>query len=209
MLQAALELSLRRPDLAFRNPEKLERGWKLQRWERGRFIEFFGADLVVLQGSEIAERIDAYWRWRAPQTMSGEKPQRGSESYDFRRVDLPRHLLEAETVGVIYDEVEGLTFLVEFGLVEAVFEDPGLLADRQHRRAVLGYLNDESVSPLAFRRLARRNNENASRVFQRLLNKLTFSWQRDGEAMMRRRKAAFFARPVLPRVTPLLDTARI
>jgi len=109
---------------------------------------------------------------------------------------------------VIYDEVEGLTFLVEFGLVAAVFDDPGLLADREHRRAVLGYLNDESVSPLSFRRLARQNNENASRVFQRLLNKPAFSWQRDGESLMRRRKAAFFAEPALPRVTPLLDRAR-
>ena len=38
--------------------------------------------------------------------------------------------------------------------------------------------------------------------------KATFSWQRDGESLMRRRKAAFFAEPALPRVTPLLDRAR-
>ena len=122
--------------------------------------------------------------------------------HNIPRFELPDHLLEAETVAVIYDEVEGQTFLAEYGLIEAAFDDPVLLADRDHRRAVVGYLNDDSISPLPFRRLGQRQPENASRVFQRLLKKPTFSWERDGESLIRRRKGSFFDKPVLPSVTP-------
>lgn len=103
---------------------------------------------------------------------------------------------------MIYDEEEGLTFLAEFGLVEEVFEDPRLLASREHRSVVVGYLNDDSVSPLPFRRLAQRDPAKASEVFRRLLKKPSFCWERDGEQLMRRRKASFLTRPVLPHVTP-------
>ena len=202
VLQTVAQLSLRRPDLVFRNPEKLKQGWELQKWERGRFIEFFGTDLVVFRGSELADRFDAYWQWRARQTVNGKRPQRSSQSHNVLTFELSDGLLQAETVALIYDEVEGLRFLAEFGLVEAVFDDPGLLADRDHRRAVLGYLNDDTVSPLPFRRLAQRNTEIASRVFQSLLKKPTFSWERDGERLLRRRKPGFFDGPVLPHVTP-------
>lgn len=200
ILEVAAKLSLERPGLVFRNPEKLAQGWKLQRLDRERFIEWFGADLVVLDRTELADRLDAYWHWRVRQTADGELPE-GSPR-DAPRLELPEHLLEAETVGLIHDEEEGLTFLAEFGRVEEVFEDPRLLADRDHRWAVLGYLNDDSVSPLPFRRLAQRDPAKASEVFRRLLKKPNFCWERDGEQLMRRRKASFFARPVLPRVSP-------
>jgi hypothetical protein len=201
MLETAAKMSLKHPRLVFRNPEKLAQGWELQRWERERFIEWFGSDLVVLDGSELAGRMEAYWQWRLrQQIVDGERregPPQGEP-----RFDLPEGLCDAETVGVVYDEEEGLTFLAEFGLVQEVFEDPRLLADRDHRRAVVGYLNDVSVSPLPFRRLARRDRAKASEVFCRLLKRPDFSWERDGEQLMRHRKPSFFARPALPHVTP-------
>jgi len=42
----------------------------------------------------------------------------------------------------------------------------------------------------------------ANRVFQQLLKRPGFSWQRDGEAL-RRPKPRFFDRPTLPCVTPV------
>jgi hypothetical protein len=56
----ASDLALHHPALVFRNPEKLAQGWELQREERRRFIEFFGADLVVVPGSQTAERMRAF-----------------------------------------------------------------------------------------------------------------------------------------------------
>ncbi len=81
--------------------------------------------------------------------------------------------------------------------------NPRLAGDRRHRQAVLGYLKEPSISPLPLRRLAERDPERASQVFQRVLRQPGFSWGRDGEALLRRHKAGYFEQPVLPSITPL------
>jgi hypothetical protein len=115
---------------------------------------------------------------------------------------LPPELCEAETVGVIYDEIEGLNFFLSFGLLEAAFADPELAAGRRHRQAVVGHLKDPSVSPLALRRLAERDPERASRVFQRALKQPSFLWERDGEALLRRHKTSYFMRHEPGKIEP-------
>ena len=57
---------------------------------------------------------------------------------------------------------------------------------------ILAVLQDESVSPLAIRRLVQRHPEGADPVFRTLLRKPGFSWERDGEELLRRRKKTFF-----------------
>jgi len=42
--RAAMEAATRRPELVFRNPEKVQRGWEQMRQDRAAFVEFFGAD---------------------------------------------------------------------------------------------------------------------------------------------------------------------
>jgi hypothetical protein len=108
-----------------------------------------------------------------------------------------------DTVGVGYDEVEGNYFWAEFGLVQTTFADPARAARRRHREAVLDYLEDPTISPLAFRRLAEPDPARASRVFRRVLRRPAFSWERDGEALLRRYKASWFEQPPLPSVTPI------
>ncbi len=58
---------------------------------------------------------------------------------------------------------------------------------------------------MPLRRLAARDPDRASRVFQQVLRQRDFSWERDGEALLRRYKASYFDQPVLPSVTPLSD----
>ncbi len=208
----AAELAARHPALVFRNPEKLARAWELQREERRHFIAFFGSDLVVLPGRELGARMRAYARFRMHDVRDAEgksAAEHARETYglappvlDF---GLPAEWGEAETVGVIYDEVEGLNFFLSFGLVEEAFANPELAADRRHRQAVLGSLKDPSLSPLPLRRLAERDPERASRVFQRALKQPDFLWERDGEALLRRHKTSYFERPALPSITPLSD----
>jgi hypothetical protein len=72
---------------------------------------------------------------------------------------------------------------------------------------VRGYLNDDSVSPLPFRRLAARDPQKAGRVFQLLLKRPGFSWEADGETLLRRHKAAHFVNPPLPRFSPAGELA--
>ncbi len=110
---------------------------------------------------------------------------------------------EPETFGAIYDEVEGLGFFAKFGLVAEAFANPELATRQPYRRTIHGYLRDGSVSPSPFRRLADQDPGNASRVFQLLLKRPSFFWEADGEALLRRRKAAFFDNPPLPSIIPV------
>jgi hypothetical protein len=210
--QMAVELSTRFPEMVFRNPEKLARAWELQREERQCFIDFFGADLVVLPGHEVEERMRAYHRYRAYEARDAEGKtvlERAQEVHGMTPpeidVSLPPEFATAETVGIIYDEVEGLNLYIDFGLLEETFANPALAADRTHREAVLWHLRDASGSPLPLRRLAARAPERASQVFQRVLKNRDFSWERDGEALLRRYKAEFFAQPLLPSVMPVSE----
>ncbi|MGH8900467.1 MAG: hypothetical protein ACRDYA_01990 [Egibacteraceae bacterium] len=198
----AAEFSTQRPALVFRNPEKLRGGWEIHRKYRARFIEFFGADLVVLPGAQVAEQMRAYWEHCIRRITDERGDRAGGPMPVAPDLQLPPNLIEAATVGVIYDEVDGLNFYAEFGLVAEAFANPELIKG-PYRRRVRSYLNDDSVSPLPFRRLAEQDTAKASRLFQLLLKRPSFSWEADGEALLRRRKPAFFDRPALPGITPL------
>lgn len=210
--QMAVELSSQFPAMVFRNPEKLAQAWELQREERRHFIDFFGSDLVVLSGREMVERMRAYDHYRAYEAKDAEGKtvaERTREAHGAEPPGLdfpwPDDFAAAESIGMIYDEQEGLTFLMDFGTVEQTFANPDLAVDRRCRTAVLDYLKEETISPMVFRRLAERDPERASQVFQRVLKQPNFSWERDGEALLRKHKAEFFEQPALPSVMPISD----
>jgi hypothetical protein len=215
-IAVAQRLALQRPSLAFRNPQKLEQAWELQRQERQDFISFFGSDLVIIPGRELQERLEAYHHFRMYDLRDeqGRSPaERAEEQYgavpEMPQMELDADLIESETIGVIFDEVEGLNFFPDFGMVEETFATPQLALDEHHREAVLGYLESPRISPLPLRRLAERNPEHASRVFRQVLQQPDFAWERDGEALLRRYKASYFERPSLPGVVPVSEsTAR-
>lgn len=116
---------------------------------------------------------------------------------------------------MVYDEVEGLNYYRDFGRLDALFADPTLAADRTSLAQLREYLNDESVSPLAIRRLAQRHPDGADPVFRALLGKPGFSWSRDGEKLLHRHKKPFVDREPVPsisvvgeRLADLLRTTR-
>ena len=118
-------------------------------------------------------------------------------------MELPPEVVESETVAFVYDEDDGLNFYAEFGLVEEAFADPDLVRRRRYREQVLSYLHEDSVAPMALRRLADRDPDKATALFRRLLKRPRFDWARDGEELLRSAKADHFARPRLPTVTPI------
>jgi hypothetical protein len=203
-VRLALEMSLRKPKAAFRNPEKLARAWELQREERQRFIRFFGADLVVVPGNQAQRRLDEYNAFSREEILR-EQPGavRRASSTPAPVMELPPEWVESETVAFIYDEDDGLEFLAEFGLVEEAFADPDLVRRRRHREQVLSYLHDDSVSPMVLRRLADRDPDKASVLFRRMLKRPRFDWVLDGEKLLRSAKPEHFSRPRLPAVTPV------
>jgi hypothetical protein len=189
ILKVAAEAALEHPELAFRNPERLARAWELQAAERDAFIDHFGDDIVMLPLDDAAARL------------AGFSAQRYGIDAMARIVDSAP--LRAETVGLIYDETDGLGVYFDLHLVEEAFADPERTRKRLHREALRGYLTDESLSPVPLIRMAERDHAAADRVFRRLLGKPRFSWSSDGEALLRTHKPAWYAGPPQPRVAVL------
>jgi hypothetical protein len=207
VLQVAAELAAKHPRLVFRNPGKVTQGWELTRKQRAMFIEFFDSDLIVVPGTEVASRMNGFLTWHTRRMLEEADPAAGSPDADVAArtpaFSVPDDLASAPTVALAYDETEGLMFLANFALVREAFENPGLAADSEHRQAVLGYLKDDSISALPFRRLAGADTARASQLFRHLLDKPGFSWERDGEALLRKHKPWCFGTKPLPPVTPL------
>ncbi|MGW2430950.1 hypothetical protein [Streptomyces sp. NPDC001640] len=208
LAQLAVQTLATHPQVLRRNPEMLRKAWQMQAEARADFIEVFGTDILVLDPGEATARMREYHRHRQDKALAelddetAAKAARGGPSLD-ELSSIPEEFHGADTVAVIYDEIEGLCYYADFGHLDALFADPALTRDRAHLSRLREYLNDESVAPMVIRRLVQRHPENADAVFQALLRKPTFAWERDGETLLRRRKAKHFAHEPLPSVTPV------
>jgi hypothetical protein len=204
LYETAAEMAKEHPQLAFRNPDRLRLAWELQQKDRDRFVRFFGTDMVVLPGAQLPGRMEDYLAFSRDEALA-ELAARGEAAEHPERSphhDWPAELVRG-TVAVIYDEAEGLGYFAGFADFEQAFSDPSVLGQHRYRQRVLDYLDDDSVSPLVFRRLAERDPDRASVVMRTVLGRSTFDWCRDGESLMRERKASFFERPPLPCVLPV------
>ncbi|GAA4065315.1 hypothetical protein [Nonomuraea soli] len=190
---AAAHAAMANPALVFRNPEALARARELQVEQRRCFVSYFGTDLFVVHGSEVAERLRGYLVYQA-ERLGGRPPG---------EVPLPAHVTGAASVALIFDEADGLAYYADFAILEEIFADPRLLMKPRYREVLSGYLRGDAVSPVPLRRLAERDPDKASAVFARLLNRKGFQWERSGEALLRSHKPGYFAAPRLPSVTPL------
>ncbi len=114
---------------------------------------------------------------------------------------MPEELLDADSVALIYDEVEGLGYYRDFGRLDALFADPTQARDRADLAQLRAYLDDESIPPLVIRRLVERHPDGADQIFRTLLRKPGFTWSRDGEKLLRREKKPYFDREPVPSVS--------
>ena len=206
--RAALEAATRRPELVFRNPEKVEHGWKQMREDRAAFVEFFGGDELVLPPAEAEERLNAYYRHRQEAALARRlaRPRPPNlPGLDVPVFEFPPGLADADTVGIIYDFTDGLNFYAEYGMLHDLFGDPALAADKRYADALRGYLRSETIAPLPLQRLAAAHPDTVDAVFRKILRRRDFTWAEHGEALMRRRKAWYYRREPRPGVTVIGD----
>jgi hypothetical protein len=200
--QAALELATKLPELVYRNPRNIEQGWKQMRQDRAAFMEFFGSDEVVLSPAEAEEQINAHYRrWQEAamaRTPAARRSRRNLPGVNRPAFEFPAELADADTVGMIYDETDGLNFYNDYGMLQDLFADPALAADRRYADVLMGYLRAETIGPLPFRRLAAAHPDTADAVFRKALRQPKFTWAENGEPLMRRRKAWYFEREPRP-----------
>ncbi|MGW1144754.1 hypothetical protein ACWD6I_06780 [Streptomyces sp. NPDC002454] len=207
--QAALELATSQPSLVFRNPAKIEQGWQQMREDRAAFIEFCDGDELILPPAEAGSLLNAYYRHRqeAAASQQGGARARGRRitGLDLPFFELPRELAAADTVGVIYDQVDGLNFYADYGMLRDLFADPALTGRRRHQDLLRTYLREESITPLPIRRLAAAHPRTADAVFRRLLRKPDFAWSEHGEALLHRRKPWYYESEPRPGVSVIGD----
>ena len=202
--QAALALATKQPELVYRNPEKIEQAWTQMREDRAAFVEFFGGDELVLSPGEAEERLNAYYRHRQEAALARQPAHRRPQNLpgvDVPAFGLPPELADAGTIGIIYDETDGLIFYNEYGMLRALFADPALAADKQYTDVLRGYLRSETIGPLPFRRLAAAHPDTADAVFRKVLRKPNFTWAEHGEALMRRRKPWYYEHEPRPGIS--------
>ncbi|MDT5141770.1 MAG: hypothetical protein QOI79_1107, partial [Mycobacterium sp.] len=197
--RTACEMAMRHPKWAFRNPDKLARARQQQSAEHDRFVQFFGADFVVIPGAQLTERMRSFYTFCRDQVVaelaaSGKRPKHPP----FHGPDYPSDLVASDSVAVTHDEVDGLGLYAEFGMVEEAFADPSLLRHPDYRRRVRDYLDDPTISPVLFVRMAARDPERTNQVFRKLLGRKHFDWTIGGEKLMRQRKPDYFDQPRLP-----------
>ncbi|MGH3197908.1 MAG: hypothetical protein ACRDOH_09740 [Streptosporangiaceae bacterium] len=204
--QVALELATEQPELVYRNPEKIEQAWKQMRADRAAFVEFFGGDELVLPPAEATERLNAYYRRRQEAALAGRPARRRPRNLpgvDVPAFEFPPEFADAGTIGVIYDETDGLNFYDEYGMLRDLFADPALAAAKRYADVLRGYLQSETVGPLPLRRLAAAHPDTVDAVFRKILRKPDFTWAEHGEALLRRRKPWYYEREPRPDISVL------
>ena len=198
MLVIAAQQSLRHPEAAFRNPAKLAQARDLLTVHHQAFVDLFGDDLIVVPGPGVVARVEEFHRHLAVQAGSD------GEDTSLPALDFPDEVLDDDGVAIHFAEGEGLSFYPGYGLLEELFRNPALLARRRCRETLSGFLRDPEVSPEPLRRLAARDPDKAGQVFSRLLKrKGGFSWEADGEQLLRQHKPGYFDGSVLPRTVVL------
>jgi len=118
-----------------------------------------------------------------------------------RAFEFPADLAEADTIGIIYDETDGLNFYPDYGMLRDLFADPALAADKRYADVLRGYLRSETIAPLPLQRLAAAHPDTADALFRKILRRRDFTWAEHGEALMRRRKAWYYRREPRPGVS--------
>jgi hypothetical protein len=183
MARRALATLTTSPAVAFRNPVLAERGWDRQREMRARFVEFFGGDEVILPPGDAVERIEECFR----------------EDRDTR-FQLPGEAERCSTIGLIFDERDGLVCCADFGILRDLFANPALAADAAYAEALAACLRSDSVTPAPLERLARAYPRHTDEVFRTVLERPGFRWEADGEGLLRERKPWYYATEPQPSV---------
>jgi hypothetical protein len=201
----AIDLATREPDLVFRNQEKAKQGWVYMRRDREEFVAFFGSDELVLPTLEAEGRLNAYYKMRRDSALAARGRHRAvSETGDTTFV-MPEGFFEFDTVGIIYDELDGFVVVPEYGMLRAMFADPSLAADPQHANVLRAYLREDSIPPLPLRRMAAAYPDGVDAVFRRVLGNRAFTWRQNGDTLLKKRKPGYYETERAPGVAVLSD----
>jgi hypothetical protein len=201
----AIDLATREPELVFRNQDKATQGWAYMRRDREEFVAFFGGDELVLPTLEAEGRLNAYYKMRRDSALAARGRHRAVSDAGETTFVMPEGFFEFDTVGIIYDEVDGFVVVPEYGMLRELFVDPALAADPRYANVLRAYLREDSIPPLPLRRLAAAFPDNVDAVFRRVLGNRNFSWSQNGSGLLQKRKPGYHRAEPTPGVAVLSD----
>ena len=206
----ALALATEHPELVFRNPAKIDEGWEVMRLNRAEFIDFFGTDELILPPAEAEERLNAQLRAHQEAAVARSRPSGQASPAPLPGVDAPGYNLVDElggfdTVGIIFDEVDGFNFYPDYGMLRDLFADPARASRKEYADLLRTYLREETIAPLPLRRLAAAYPETVDTVFRKVLRQRNFTWSEHGDALLRKRKPWYYEREPQPGVSVIGD----
>ncbi|HEX4093400.1 MAG TPA: hypothetical protein VHZ33_32170, partial [Trebonia sp.] len=118
---------------------------------------------------------------------------------------MPEGFFEFDTVGIIYDELDGFVVVPEYGMLRALFADPALAEDREHANVLRAYLREDTIPPLPLRRMAAAFPDHVDPVFRRVLGNRSFQWTANGPGLLKKRKPGYYESDPTPGVAVLSD----
>lgn len=201
----AFDLASHAPKIAFTSEDIRERSWIAMRKDRERFIEFFGADEVILKTREVAERVNDFRAQAKEAALAAGEDIPATYMAPF---ELPGNFGWTQTLGVIYDETDGIGFVADYAKIGDLFANPGLASSKEHAKLLHGYLKTEAISPTPLRRLAAAHPDTADEVFRKVLKKANFTWAKDGEALLRKHKPQYFEKTPRPTLAVVSNRLR-
>ena len=199
ILKRVAQLQMKHPQFAFRdNEERIRRGFELQKKDRGLFIEYFGSDEVLTEGRKLPELAAAFMNYRLSKI---EKPL--PEGYKPPEMNFPKGLLKSEDVGIVFDELSGQHYLVNYGLMFNIFQSPDDLKIQRYKKNILTYLEDQTISPYVLKKLFFKYPQNAEFIIQKILDRAEFSLEKDFDSLMDEFKPSFKGKRIYPYILPM------
>ena len=199
ILKRVANLQMKHPQFAFRdNEERIRRGFEFQKKDRELFIEYFGSDEVLTEGKKLPTLADEFMNYRLAKR---EKPL--PEGYKPPEMNFPKGLLKSKDVGIVFDELSGQHYLVNYGIILNIFQSPDEEKIKRHKRDILTYLKDQTISPHVLRKLFFRFPQNAEFIIRKILDRPEFSLERDLDSLMDEFKPSFRGKRIYPYILPM------
>jgi hypothetical protein len=199
ILKIVGSLQMKHPEFAFRdNEERIRRGFELQKEDRELFIEYFRSDEVLTEGRKLSALAAEFMDYRLSKLT---KPL--PEGYKPPEMHFPKGLLKSKDVGIVFDELSGQHYLVNYGIILNVFQSPDEVKIQRYKRDILTYLEDQTISPYLLKRLFFRFPQNAEFIIRKILDRPEFSLEKDFGSLMDEFKPSFRGKRIYPYILPM------
>jgi hypothetical protein len=120
-------------------------------------------------------------------------------------MEFPKDLLKSRDVGIVFEEVTGQHYLINYGLILDIFRNPEESRIRRYEEEIMIYLEEDSIPPGILRRIFFRYPQNAEFILRRILERPEFDLQRDFDSLMNEFKPSFKKRRIYPQILPMSD----